>query len=305
MRILLTGATGFVGRYAHEELTNQGYEVICLVRNKERAKAILPKANLFQADLYNSSDIKTAVSEIKPEVVIHLVGILYERGRDTFTEVHLGHTKRLLDACLNSGVRRFVLMSSLGTSPKAPSLYHQTKFLAETEVIQSGIEYIILRPSIILGPEQRLLKDLWSLTRFLRLLAIPEPSYLFQPIDVRDIKRALAGAVRISPPNKPIELCGPSTISIKCLFSQIIAGFNRRVIILPAPKKLLELSASLSDTLRLNLPISKDQLLMMWKDNICGLEENVISDGVRFLTGQEPIPLKESIKWSLEGFSPT
>ncbi|MEN3034148.1 MAG: NAD(P)H-binding protein [Aquificaceae bacterium] len=305
MKILLTGATGFVGRHTYKELISQGYDVTCLVRNLELAKEILPGAKLIKADLFDANEVMSAISKARPEVVIHLVGILYQKGKDTFTEVHIGHTRRLLEACLKHGVRRFIFVSSLGTDIKAPSLYHQTKFIAEREIIQSGLEHLILRPSIILGPEQRLLKDLWSLTRFLRFIAIPDPDYLFQPVDVRDLKRALAGAVKISPPNKPIEICGPSTISMKCLFSQILSGFKREVLIIPAPKTLLKLGASINETFRLDLPISKDQLLMMWRDNICGLDENAIKDGVKFLTSNDPIPLRDSISYSLEGFSPT
>ncbi len=196
-------------------------------------------------------------------------------------------------------------MSALGTHKDAPSLYHQTKFMAEEFLRASGLRHTILRPSIILGPEQKLFADMWNITKYLRVVALPGGGgYLFQPVDVRDVACSLVSAMeKEEAVNKTYELCGPDRVSFKELLEDIFSYWNRKVLLLPVPKVFMYIAGKVVERVLSPPPFSSDQMLMMWRDNICGLDKDVEPEGVKKLCNKEPIPYKESLEWSLREFA--
>ena len=148
MKIFITGGTGFVGREIVRQLQAVGHRVRCLVRDPDRAKPLLPPAvELHRGDLTDPESLASGLKEC--EAVIHLVGIIIERGPSTFERIHVHGTVDLLKAAREAGIMRFVHMSALGSRPNAVSRYHQTKYQAEQTVMQSGMNWTIFRPSVI------------------------------------------------------------------------------------------------------------------------------------------------------------
>ncbi|NPA32493.1 MAG: NAD(P)H-binding protein [Aquificae bacterium] len=301
MRVFVAGATGFVGRYVVRKLLEEGHEVLVGTRNPEKAESIFGKGvKILKLDYLSKKEIKDALSGVKPEVVINLIGILYERPKEgeTFFTAHYLTTKNLLEGAKEAKARKFILMSALGTHELAPSWYHQTKWWAERELKLSGIPYTIFRPSLILGPEQRLFFDLWRLTRYVRVVALPDwGRYPFAPVDVRDVACAFLRATE-GELFGTYELCGTKEVSIKKLFSDIFSHWKRRVLTLPIPKSLAYLSGLLAQRILRDPPITADQVRMMWRPNVC--PDN--GSRIREICKREPIPYEESIKWSLENF---
>ncbi|MDW8295211.1 MAG: NAD-dependent epimerase/dehydratase family protein [Aquificaceae bacterium] len=308
MRVLLTGGTGFVGRHLVKGLISQGYKVGCLVRDVGKAIKVLGESvEVYRVNFEDKTSLEKAFEEFKPEFLIHLIGILFEDRRrgQTFMRVHYLYSKSLYQVAKEyGGIKKVVHMSSLGTHKEAPSLYHRTKYMAEEELKRSGLHHTIIRPSLILGPEQKLFYDLWHITKYIRVVALPAGgNYLFQPVDVRDVVCAFVKALEVDErESKVYELCGSVRISFRKLLEDVFEKWGRRVFFIPMPKSLMYAGGLLVERLFHPPPFSSDQMLMMWRDNVCGLDPEVESKGVQKLCGREPINYEASLGWCLEEF---
>ncbi len=306
VNVLVTGATGFVGRHIVKTLKERDYRVVCPVRNKEKALSILGSDVFIEwVDFSDINSIRNLLEETSPDVVIHLIGILQEiRSKGiTFERVHHEYTKNLCEACKGLPIKKIVYMSALGTSDNAPSRYHKTKYLAEKEIMESGFTYTILRPSIILGPEQRLFSDMDNLTRFLRVILLPDAnSYHFQPVYIEDLVCAVLRSMETeTTDNKIYEVCGPDRVTMKDILDYFFSYINRKVFVLSAPKRFMYLLGKVAEFFLEPPPFSSDQILMMWKENICTGEDCQAFDFEK-ICGRPAIGFKEAMERSLMGY---
>ncbi len=224
-RVMLTGATGFVGGYVLKKLVSCGYVPVCVVRDPDKLAA---RADSFagaeivsvRGDLSSHAALRRAAEQ--SDLAIHLVGIILERAGATFGRVHYEGTKNLVKACRDTGIKRFIHMSALGTRPDAKSKYHQTKYLAEQHVRKSGLDWTIFRPSMIHGPEGEFME---LMKTFSCSLLPPFMPYFgngesrVQPVDVRDVAECFVKALsRPHTINREYDLGGPRSYSWKELY---------------------------------------------------------------------------------------
>jgi NADH dehydrogenase len=290
--ILVTGSTGFVGRHVVKSLHSQQKKLRCLVRSPRKAEALQGlAAEISFGDVTDLSALETALAGV--DIVIHLAAIIRESKGATFHKVNYQGTKNLVAAARKQGVRRIIYMSNLGAGPAPEYPFLRSKWLAEEEVRQSGMEHIILRPSIIYGEGDQFINTLASLIRRTPVVPVPGSGKTrFQPIAVKDVARCIVVAAENHHLlGQIVALGGPEHLSYEEILDIIIAvlKLKRRKIHLPLP--LLRPGVWLLERLLPQPPVTTAQLAMLTIDNVTTL------DCVENAFGFTPTPLREGIQY--------
>jgi len=286
-KVLITGGTGFVGRYVVNLALKKGYEVHLLVRNLKKAENIFGDTIHCHVidDLTKIEKLRDTIKILKPDYVIHLIGIIQEIKSKgvTFEKVHFEYSKCLYEVLKELPPKKIIHMSALGVDEKAPSKYHITKLKAEKELLKSGLPYVILRPSFILGPEQLLFTKLREILYRTPFIIFPDiKGYYFQPVDVRDVAECFIRAIEYEGTGV-FELCGDEKVSLRDIVKDFLRFLNKLAFFIPVPKGLLKIFLS-------------EQYKMMWRDNVCGYSKDILQ--MTEILQRSPIPYIESIKWS-------
>jgi NADH dehydrogenase len=290
VKIFVTGGTGFVGREVVRQLYGAGHKVRCLVRDGERAKQLLPSAvELHSGDLTDPESVKTGLKEC--QAVIHLVGIIVEKGQATFERIHVQGTTDLLNAAAEAGIRRFIQMSALGSRPDAKSRYHRTKYQAEQAVNQSGLDWTIFRPSVIFGPGDQFVNLLARIIRSAPVVPVIGPGESrVQPISVRNVAACFALAVGNSLSYRKVyELGGPQRLTYNQIYKIIAGVLEKRKKAVHIPIPLVKPGVLISELLLPNPPITREQLIMLQEDNICDSTDAVHDFSLELLSFEEGI----------------
>ncbi len=271
-RVLVTGATGFVGHALLQRLCAAGHVVRCLVRRgSEGALRGQGAIARIEGDVVTRQGLEEGMAGC--DAVIHLVGIIREHRASgvTFERVHTQGTLNVLEAAAASGIRRYLHMSALGTRPEAAARYHRTKWAAEEAVRASGLEWTIFRPSIIYGRGDGFVTMLASMVR--RLPAVPvigSGRQRLQPVPVEQVAAGFTGALELPATIKRIyEVGGPEAVTMVELLDLIGGALGRRhVPKVHAPLGAMRPLARLLHRLP-GFPVTPDQLLMLGEDSVC------------------------------------
>ncbi len=295
-QVFITGGGGFVGSAIIAELRNRGFEVVALVNRRPVAGAV----RSVKADLLESSVISPAMRGCV--AVIHLVGIIMENPRRgiTFERIHFEGTKSVVDAAKAAGVKRYLHMSALGVRANAASRYHRTKFAAEEHVRSSGLDWTILRPSLIHGPsgEFMQMEIRWARKTAPPFFAMPYfgagllglgGAGMLQPVYVKDVARAFVDSLQ-NPGMiaKTFDLGGAQQLTWPQLHqtvAQAVVRHRRLVVPLPVPMAKFLAAVGLGRMLGFN----RDQIIMSQEDNTCDLT------GFQSAFGWTPEPFAESL----------
>jgi len=275
MRVLITGATGFVGRAVCEAVVREGHSVRRMARGSrsQSLEAQNDGIDWVRGSVLCPNDLRHGMQGC--DAVIHLVGIIGEIGDQTFERVHLEGTRRVLEAALTSGVRRIVHMSALGTRPEAASRYHQTKWAAEEAVRSSGLDWTVFRPSLIYGPGDGFVNLFAGMSRWSPVLpVIGRGTSLLQPVSVDCVARAFARALDSKAAvHQTYDLCGPDRLNLPQVLQTLLRITRRRRVILRIPRALAWYPTAVLEwvfprVLRRPSPLSRDQILMLEEDNV-------------------------------------
>ncbi len=270
MRILITGATGFIGSHITNTMIKAGHEVVLCVRNTATAQLQFHGAECIRVDFAQDHEVASWLPRLKNiDIVINAVGIIREHGKQTFEALHRNTPSALFQACEIAKVKRVIQISALGADKTALSQYHLIKRSADSVLSKLNLDWAILMPSIVYGPKAKsmaLFKAIASLPVIPLVDAGDQP---VQPIHISDLLAAVENCVEAEYPiNKRIELMGPEPITMKELYSSLRnwLGYGPpRFISLPYSMALL--FARWCGFLR-KTPIGKEAVQMLRRGNV-------------------------------------
>ena len=277
MKILVTGGTGFVGPKIVHALRAQGREVRALVRRPERAAQLAGwGAELVTGDVTDAASLRAAADGCTH--VVHLVAIINGSAQD-FARVMTQGTTNLVAAAKDIGIERFVLMSALGTSQTTKDVvpYYAAKWAMEREVVASGLEYTIFRPSFVFGRDGGALPTFIKQVRYSPVVTvIGSGLQKIQPIWVEDVAEYFAhGVDHPQAANRIFELGGPDVVTWDELYTTIAKVLRKRRRLVHVPTSLARGGAQVAQFLP-GAPITPDQVAMIEAgDNVAGNSEAV------------------------------
>ena len=267
-RVAVTGASGFVGTEVVAALV-EDFTVRAVVRDDDARDPLAQES--VRADVAHLGSLEAAFHDC--DAVVHLVAIIKEKGSATFEGVIAEGTRNVTRACSKKGVKKIVYVSALGTGPNAPGGYFQAKWAAERFVVESGCDFVILRPSIIVG------KGDDFVNRFAGHFApLPDDgATTFQPVFVKDV----AEIIRMSLLNPDIlgvfEVGGPEVLSLRQMINTAEKVRGQTAAHPSIPLGLARLGAKLAFDpllkLGLDMPTGSDALDMLSSPNVCGQDE--------------------------------
>ena len=292
MLISVTGGTGFVGRHIVDLLLARGHRVRVLLRGSR----ILPFAHPDRVEkvaghLGDPAALRTLVSDA--DAVIHLVGIIVERGAQTFEEVHVQATRRVVEAARAAGCRRFLHMSAVGArdAPGATA-YHRTKARGADVVRAAGLEATVFCPSFIVGPGNIPIRTLARIHRWSPAVPVfGDGRFPTQPVWAQDVALAFALAAERPELSGTFELGGPEVISYEEFVRAIGRAARRPRPLIHVPLPFVRLAARAFDLLGPLAPLTSDQLQMLVEGT--PTPNNAIERGF----GIRPAPLEEALRF--------
>jgi uncharacterized protein YbjT (DUF2867 family) len=293
--VLVTGGTGFVGPRVVHALRERDKPVRALVRNpSDRSATTLAAwgAELVQGEMADRESLRRAVEGA--EVVVHLVAIRQGRDED-FRQVMEEGTRELVAAAQEAGVRRFVLMSALGTSEETKDLvpYYRAKWEQEETLRASGLEHVIFRPSFVFARDGGILPTFRKLAKLTPVTPIiGSGQQRIQPIWIDDVGAYFAQSVDAAEAaNRLFELGGPDVVSWNEFWQLLKRALGQRRPSLHVPTRLMRVNALLTERLPGNIPLTRDLLTMLEHG------DNVVSNDGAVRTFKLPlVPLDEQLR---------
>ncbi|PZN12677.1 MAG: complex I NDUFA9 subunit family protein [Proteobacteria bacterium] len=272
--VTVFGGSGFVGRHAVQNLARKGWRIRAAVRRPDLAGHLQPMGRLgqihaVQANVRFPDSVAQAVKDAF--AVVNAVGILAPTGRQSFDAVHVKGARAVAKAAREAGAERLVHISAIGADLNSPSAYARTKAEAEQAVLEEFPNAVIIRPSIVFGPEDEFFNRFASMARISPFLPlIGGGRTRFQPIYAGDLGAAITNAVEGRAKSGTIyEVGGPEVFTFRQLLDKVQEWTDRRRLYFPIPFWLASLIAVFTSPLPNALrPFTLDQVRLLKQDNV-------------------------------------
>jgi uncharacterized protein YbjT (DUF2867 family) len=270
--IAIYGGSGFIGRHVVRALAKTGARMRIAVRRPELAGFLQPLGGVgqiipVQANVRYPESLLAAANGA--DAVINLVGILAPSGKQTFKAVQDEGARHVAEAARTSGAKAFVHMSAIGADANSPSVYARTKAAGEAAVKEVIPDAVILRPSVVFGPEDEFFNRFAALARLSPALPlIGGGKTQFQPVFVGDVAKAVIAALTGKAQAGAVyELGGPEILSMKEVMERVLTYTMRKRMLVTLPFPLAKLQGAMLQLLP-NPPLTLDQVRLLEKDNV-------------------------------------
>lgn len=294
--VTVFGGSGFVGRYIARRMAKDGWRVRVAVRRPNEALFVRTYGTVGQVEPLGANirdDASTRAAIAGADAVVNCVGILGQHWQQTFGAVHAEGAGRIARIAAEQGVGTLVHVSAIGADATSDSLYARSKAAGEAAALSAFPGAVILRPSIMFGPEDDFFNRFAVMAKFTPVLPLVGAATRFQPVYVDDVARAAAMAAEGQAKAGTYELGGPDVASFADLMQRMLAVVHKRRLLLPVPFWLARLKAwgfdmaqFLSMGLITNSLLTRDQVTLLRYDNI------VADDARGFAAlGIEPVPM--------------
>jgi NADH dehydrogenase len=273
-KVTIFGGSGFLGRHLVTRLARSGWSILLAERHPSRAHYLQPLGDVGQiaavAAAVQDEDRVARVVE-GADAVVNLTGILFESGRQRFDAVHRVGAANIARAAGAGGVERLVHISAIGADSSAQAKYTRSKGQGEEAVIAAFPNATILRPSIVIGPEDGFFNRFAKMACISPVLPlIGGGRTLFQPVYVGDVAKAIEmGLERADLMGQTFELGGPRIYSFRALLELMLERIGRRRALVSLPFWAASIQASFLELLPVP-PLTRDQVRMLRIDNVVG-----------------------------------
>ena len=275
--VTIYGGSGFVGRYVARRMAKEGWRVRVAVRRPNEAIFVKPYGVVGQVEpvLCNIRDDASVRAVMQgADAVVNCVGILAPSGKNQFDAVQHEGAERIARIASEEGIRRLVHVSAIGADKDCDSDYARTKGLGEEGVRENFPNAVILRPSIVFGPEDEFFNRFASMSRFGPVLPLVGADTKFQPVYVDDVAKAVVKGVLGDAAPGVYELGGPEVASFRELMQSMLDVVRRRRLIVDVPFFIARIMGTSFDIVKalsgglIAGPLTRDQVRNLANDNV-------------------------------------
>ncbi len=291
----ILGGGGFIGRYLVRNLTKKNFRCVITTRKPFQKGYLKTQATpgsieLLNWDLKNFSQLKESIEN--SDVVINLIGILYETRKQKFYNIHTTIPETISKICSKTNVKKLIHVSAIGANENSKSLYQKSKHSGELKALENFDKTVIIRPSVVCGAEDNF-TNLFSRLSILPVIPLIGFNYKFQPVLVTDVAEAIVKAIdTTNNEGKIYELGGPKIISFGDMVKSILSSINKKRIVFEMPMSIGKIQASITDLLPFPPILTKDQCeILSESDNVVSNNHLTIKD-----LNIKPLDVEEEMK---------
>ena len=280
-RVVIFGGSGFLGKSLVSKLARTGAQIILAVRNVEKANKLKLCGDpgqivALRIDITDPHAVAKAIEGV--DAVVNLLGILYETVTQKFMRIHYQASQILAEAIHTQPDMRYIHISAIGASVTSPALYARTKGMAEESVRAFLPDAMILRPSVVFGPDDSFFNRFGAMSVISPVLPlIGGGNTRFQPVYVEDVTDAIMLGLGPKKLAGIYELGGPDIFTFRALMEIVLEVTQRRCLLVPLPFAMACLQASLLQILP-HPPLTVDQVRLLQKDNIVTHDSKTFRD---------------------------
>ena len=280
--IAIFGAGGFLGKHLMRQLTKLDYRVKVATRNPYLKGYLKPlgspgQIELFKTNIFDQKDVEQVLKNC--DLAINLVGILYETRKQKFDQIHSQFPYLLSKLCNELGIKKLIHISALGVKEKHNSKYIQSKLQGEKNIQENFKPSVILRPSIVFGPEDKFFNTFASIAQFSPFLPLVGGGKTkFAPIYVGDVAKVIAKAIELNNSEPKIyELGGPKNYSFKELMEILLTEIKKKRLLIPIPFGVARFQSYFLQMMP-NPLLTPDQVELLKHNNIVSGDHPTLKD---------------------------
>lgn len=286
--VAIYGGSGFVGRYVAKEMAKRGWRVRVAVRRPNEALFVRTYGAVGQVEavpcnIRDDMSVRAAMSDA--DAVVNCVGIMVEEGKNRFGAVQTDGAERIARLSAEMGVARMVHISALGADADSLSLYASSKGRGEEAVLRHRPDAVILRPSVIFGPEDKFYNRFAAMSVTGPVMPVPGANTKMQPVYVEDVALAAVKGAEASAEPGIYELGGPELVTVREIVEETLKIIERRRLLIGMPfwaagvlGSACDLVQTLTGGLLTNRLLTRDQVRLLAVDNVVSKDARGFAD---------------------------